>query len=248
MDRREFIKKSAIVAVVGAAAGAGIASPIASAIAKDSNNNAKIKDMKVLLINGSPRKEGNTHLALTEAAKQLEKHGIATEMIEIGTKPMHGCIACNHCHDKGRCVFDDDLCNRAIDLMTECDGIIVGSPTYYGQPNGALLSLVQRMSYAASHVMQNKPAAAVAVCRRGGASAVYQTMLMPFEMQNMPIVTSQYWNIVYGLAEGEAALDTEGLQTMRTMADNMAWLLKKIHTSTPDYPEREPWKGMHFIR
>lgn len=205
--------------------------------------------MKVLLINGSPRQSGNTHLALTEAAKQLEKNGIATELMQIGASAIHGCIACNHCSNTGRCVFDDDLCNRAIDLMSQCDALIVGSPTYYGQPNGTVLSLIQRMSYAASEVMQNKPAAAVAVCRRGGASAVYQTLLMPFQMLNMPVVTSQYWNIVYGRTEGEAALDAEGLQTMRAMADNMAFLLKRIHADgNPQYPKREPHQTTSFIK
>ena len=207
--------------------------------------------MKVLLTNGSPRKEGNTHLALMEAAKQLEKNGIETKLLEIGATSVRGCIACNQCKIKPfrRCVFDDDLCNQAISLMEGCDGLIVGSPTYYGQPNGTLLSLIQRMSYAGSHVMQNKPAAAVAVCRRGGASAVYQTLLMPFQMQNMPIVTSQYWNIVYGAMQGQAELDAEGMQTMRTMADNMAWLLKKIHADgTQDIPQREPKQVTSFIR
>ena len=212
-------------------------------------NDTTHKELKVLLINGSPRKKGNTYCALMEAAKQLEKNGIATEFLQIGTQPMHGCTACNHCKKTGRCVFDDDLCNRAIDLMADCDAIIIGSPTYYGQPNGTLLSLVQRMCYAAPQVMQNKPAAAVAVCRRGGASAVYQTLLMPFQMLNMPIVTSQYWNIVYGCYEGEATLDAEGLQTMRTMADNMAWMLKKIHNGDPDYPQREAeHKVTNFIK
>ena len=197
-------------------------------------NDTTHKELKVLLINGSPRKKGNTYCALMEAAKQLEKNGIATEFLQIGTQPMHGCTACNHCKKTGRCVFDDDLCNRAIDLMADCDAIIIGSPT---------------MCYAAPQVMQNKPAAAVAVCRRGGASAVYQTLLMPFQMLNMPIVTSQYWNIVYGCYEGEATLDAEGLQTMRTMADNMAWMLKKIHNGDPDYPQREAeHKVTNFIK
>lgn len=247
MDRRDFLKKSAMAAVAGAV----IASPLGSIAAQDSHNNTKThsRKMKVLLINGSPRQNGNTHLALTEAAKQLEKNGIATELMQIGASAIHGCIACNHCSNTGRCVFDDDLCNRAIDLMSQCDALIVGSPTYYGQPNGTVLSLMQRMSYAASEVMQNKPAAAVAVCRRGGASAVYQTLLMPFQMLNMPVVTSQYWNIVYGRTEGEAALDAEGLQTMRTMADNMAFLLKRIHADgNPQYPKREPHQTTSFIK
>lgn len=206
------------------------------------------KGLKVLLINGSPRREGNTYLALMETAKQLKQNGIESELLQIGTEPTRGCIACNHCKKTGRCVFEDDLYNRAYNLMSECDGIIVGSPTYYGQPNGTLLCLVQRLCYSASNLMQNKPAAAVAVCRRGGATAVYQTLLMPFQMLNMPIVTSQYWNIVYGCDEGEAALDEEGLQTMRTMANNMAWMLKKIHND-PETPIREKeHKVTNFIK
>ena len=243
MDRREFIKKSAMAA----AAGVVIASPIGSALAQE--DHSTMKKMKVLLINGSPRKGGNTFLALTEAAKQLGKNGIDTEIIQIGSQAVHGCVACNHCDQTGRCVFDDDLCNTVIDKMAQADALIVGSPTYYGQPNGTVLSLVQRLSYAASPVMQNKPAAAVAVCRRGGASAVYQTLLMPFQMLNMPVVTSQYWNSVYGRTEGEAALDAEGMQTMRTMADNMAFLLKKIHANgDPQYPQRESHQVTSFIK
>lgn len=206
--------------------------------------------MKVLLINGSPRKQGNTFLALSEVAKTLEAQGIESEIVQIGNKAVRGCIACGQCQMKqlNRCVFDDDICNRISEKLDSADALVVGSPVYYGQPNGTVLSLVQRMFFSAGDKVRNKPAAAVCVCRRGGATAAFETMNMPFQMMNMPVVTSQYWNIVYGLAEGEAALDTEGLQTMRTMADNMAWLLKKIHTGTPNYPEREPWKGMHFIR
>ena len=126
--------------------------------------------------------------------------------------------------------------------LDDVDALIVGSPVYYGQPNGSVLSLIQRMFFSAGAKVVNKPAAAICVCRRGGATVAYQTM-------NMPVVTSQYWNIVYGREEGQAALDTEGMQTMRTMANNMAWLLKKIHANgTPDYPEREQWQPMHFIR
>ena len=206
---------------------------------------------KVLLINGSPRKNGNTFLALSEAAKTLEKNGIETEIVQIGVKPVRGCIACGQCKAKqlGRCVFDDDICNRISEKLNDVDGLIVGSPVYYGQPNGSVLSLIQRMFFSAGEKVVNKPAAAVCVCRRGGATAAFQTMNMTFQMMNMPVVTSQYWNIVYGREEGQAALDTEGMQTMRTMADNMAWLLRKIHADgSPDYPEREPWNPMHFIR
>ena len=207
--------------------------------------------MKVLLINGSPRKNGNTFVALSEAAKQLEKNGIETEIVQIGVKPVRGCIACGQCKmkEQNRCVFDDDICNRISEKFDSVDALIIGSPVYYGQPNGSVLSLMQRMFFSAGKKVQNKPAAAVCVCRRGGATAAFETMNMPFMMLNMPVVTSQYWNIVYGREEGQASLDKEGLQTMRTLADNMAWLLKKIHASgNPDYPEREPWEPMHFIR
>lgn len=207
--------------------------------------------MKVLLINGSPRQHGNTFLALSEAAKTLEQNGIETEICQIGTKPVRGCIACGQCKAQGleRCVFDDDVCNRISEKLDAADALIFGSPVYYGQPNGSLISLMQRMFFSAGAKVQNKPAAAVCVCRRGGATAAFQTLNMPFHMMNMPIVTSQYWNIVYGREEGQAALDSEGMQTMRTMANNMAWLLKKIHaSSTPDYPQREPWEPMNFIR
>ena len=200
--------------------------------------------MKVLLINGSPHKKGNTFLALSEAAKTLEQQGIETEIVQIGVKAVRGCIACGQCRVKqlGRCVFDDDVCNRIVEKLDDADALIVGSPVYFGQPNGSVQSLIQRMFFSAGHLVQNKPAAAVCVCRRGGATAAYQTM-------NMPVVTSQYWNIVYGREEGQAALDTEGMQTMRTMANNMAWLLKKIHSDgNPAYPEREEWQPMHFIR
>ena len=207
--------------------------------------------MKVLLINGSPRKKGNTFLALSEVAKTLEAQGIEAEIVQIGNKAVRGCIACGQCQMKqlNRCVFDDDVCNRISEKLDTADALIVGSPVYYGQPNGSVLSLIQRMFFSAGSKVQNKPAAAVCVCRRGGATAAFETMNMPFQMMNMPVVTSQYWNIVYGREEGQAELDTEGMQTMRTLANNMAWLLKKIHADgKPDYPEREPWAPMHFIR
>ncbi len=204
--------------------------------------------MKVLLINGSARKAGNTFTALSEAARVLEECGISTEIVQIGTKAVRGCIGCGGCKTRGgnKCVFDDDLCNRISEKMSSCDGLIVGSPVYYGQPNGTLMSLIQRMLYSAGASFSGKPVAAVAVCRRGGATAALQTMLMPFQLLNMPIVTSQYWNIVYGRAEGEAALDAEGMQTMRTMARNMACLLKALQGQ--EKPEHECVTPMNFIR
>ena len=205
--------------------------------------------MKVLLINGSPREQGNTFTALNEAARVLNEQGIETEIVWIGTKPVRGCIACGTCASKGlgHCVFNDDLCNQVIDKMNAADGLIVGSPVYYGTPTGNVLNLIHRMLFAGAQV-DGKPAAAVAICRRGGASAAFQTLQMPFQMVNMPLVTSQYWNIAYGREQGEAAQDVEGMQTMRTMARNMAWMMKQFKTGSAAMPEVEPWQSMHFIR
>ena len=204
--------------------------------------------MKVLLINGSPRSHGNTYTALSETSRTLNAEGIETEIIHIGNKPVRGCIACNTCKktNSGRCVFDDDICNRISEKAKEADAFVIGSPTYYGQPNGALLAVLQRVLYSSTQSFAFKPVANIAICRRGGATATFQTMNMPFHMLNMPIVGSQYWNIAYGREEGETQLDTEGMQTMRTMARNMAWLLKSLNGKA--HPELEDWEPMHFIR
>lgn len=206
--------------------------------------------MKVLLVNGSPRKSGNTNVVLQETAKQLEKNGIETEVLWIGAKPVRGCIACGKCRENGncRCVFNDDVTNQVIEKMESCDAIILGAPVYYGQPAAQAQALQQRMLYAATAMFSGKPAAAVCVCRRGGASAAFQTLQMPFQMCNMPIVTSQYWNIAYGREEGQAAQDVEGLQTMRTLANNMAVMLKMYATGNAEMPQAEDWTPMHFIR
>ena len=207
--------------------------------------------MKVLLINGSPHQQGNTALALAEIARQLDKDGIGSETVWIGHEPVRGCIACGGCARKGggACVFDDDICNRISERFAGADALVVGSPVYYGQPNGALLSVIQRAFYSNGGAITGKPAAAVAVCRRGGATATFETLTIPFQMMNMPVVTSQYWNIVYGRSPGQAALDAEGMQTMRTLADNLAWLLKA--TGGKPAPGRDPgeaWAPTHFIR
>ena len=207
--------------------------------------------MKVLLINGSPRQQGNTATALAEVARQLAAEGIESEQVWIGNKPVRGCTACGQCSAKGlgRCVFDDDVCNSISAKFNEADALIIGSPVYYGQPNGALLSIIQRAFYSNGASISGKPAAAIAVCRRGGATATFEALNMPFQMMNMPIVTSQYWNIVYGRAEGEAALDAEGMQTMRTLARNMAWLLKSTGGKpAPGRPADEPWAMTNVIR
>ncbi|MBQ6648031.1 MAG: flavodoxin family protein [Muribaculaceae bacterium] len=205
---------------------------------------------KVLLINGSPRKNGNTCVALEEIEKTLNDQGIETEIAWIGVKPVRGCMACGKCHENGngKCIFTDDICNEMIDKINEADALVVGSPVYYGQPAGPVLSLIQRAFFAGAQVA-NKPAAAVTVCRRGGSTAAFQTLQMPFQMVNMPLVTSQYWNIVFGMNPGEAQLDSEGRQTMRQLARNMAWMLKGIEKSQLPAPEVETeWQGMNFIR
>jgi len=206
--------------------------------------------MKVLLINGSPRKEGNTSIALAEAARQLEKNGLETEIVWIGNKPVRGCIACCKCKENAdnRCVFNDDITNSVIAKMADCDALIIGAPVYWGQPAAQALALQQRMLFAGGDNFRGKPAAAVCVCRRGGATAAFQTLQMPFQMCSMPIVTSQYWNIAYGREPGQAALDTEGLQTMRTLANNMSYMLKQFASGTAEKAAPEEWQPMHFIR
>lgn len=205
--------------------------------------------MKVLIINGSPRRNGNTSIALAEIAKTLESKGIETETVWIGNNPVRGCVACHTCKKKpGKCVFDDDVCNGISAKMADCDGLVVGSPVYYGQPNGILLSVLQRAFYSNGEVFKGKMAAAVAVCRRGGSTAAFETLNMPFMMMNMPVVTSQYWNVVFGREPGQAALDVEGLQTMRALGNNMAFLLQSTGGKTCPGAEGEEWIPMHFIR
>ncbi|MBR4125127.1 MAG: flavodoxin family protein [Victivallales bacterium] len=207
--------------------------------------------MKTLLINGSPRQNGNTARALEEIAKTLEAEDIASELVWIGNQPVRGCTACNACRarDLGKCAFDDDICNRIIERLPDADAIVIGSPTYYGQPAGQLLAVWQRICYAAGEHIEGKPAASIAVCRRGGSTAAFQCMNMPFEMLNCLVVGSQYWNVAFGRTPGETQQDAEGMQTMRTLAHNMAWLLKNLHRDgAVPRPPQEEWTPMHFIR
>lgn len=204
--------------------------------------------MKVLLINGSPRKEGNTFIALSEVANALQADAIETEIVSIGTKAVQGCIACNKCFDLGRCIFKDDLYNKVREKLAQADGLIIGSPTYYAGPNGSLCALLDRLFYSSESLLQYKPAAAVVVCRRGGASATFDRLNKYFTISNMPVIPSQYWNSVHGLLPGEVKQDEEGLQTMRTLGHNMAWLLKTIAKSDIEKPLREPWIMTNYIR
>lgn len=204
--------------------------------------------MKVLLINGSPRKEGNTHIALSEVAGALRAGGAETEIVPIGTKAIQGCIACNRCAELGRCVFDDGPYRTIREKLAAADGIVVGSPVYYAGPNGSLCALLDRLFYSSSRLLRHKPAAAVVVCRRGGASAAFDRLNKYFTITDMPVVSSQYWNSVHGRLPGEAALDAEGLQTMRTLGRNMVWMLKNMKNGGEPAPEREEAVRTSFIR
>ena len=202
--------------------------------------------MKVLLINGSPRSNGNTFTALKEVAGALEAEGVETEIVPIGAKAVQGCIACRKCAELGRCVFNDGLYSSIWEKLRTADGIVIGSPVYYAGPNGSLCALLDRLFYSASQLLEYKPAAAVAVCRRGGASAALDRLNKYFSISNMPVVSSQYWNIVYGSQPGEAARDAEGMQTMRTLGRNMAWVLKGLKTQP--LPGKEPAVKTNFVR
>ena len=181
--------------------------------------------MKVLLINGSPRERGNTRAALDEIARTLAAEGVETELISVGTGPVSGCTACGACAKTGRCVLEGGV-NEAVEALAAADGLIVGSPVYYASPNGTLLCLLDRLFYAGGARMAGKIAAAVVSCRRGGASAAFEQINKYFGMSNMVIAASQYWNQVHGSSPEDVLRDEEGLQTMRTLGENIAWLLR----------------------
>jgi multimeric flavodoxin WrbA len=204
--------------------------------------------MKVLLVNGSPNAEGCTYTALKEVAGQLDKNEIETEIFHIGKKAVQGCIACGKCSELGRCVFKDDLYNELLELVKKVDGIVVGSPVYYAGPNGSLCAILDRIFYSAGAHLTNKPSAAVVSCRRGGASSTFDRLNKYFTINQMPVVTSQYWNSVHGFTPEDVKKDLEGLQTMRTLGNNMAWMLKTISDSKYSLPKREEWTPTHFIR
>ena len=202
--------------------------------------------MKVVLINGSPHRKGNTFIALSEVAGALEKEGVQTEIIQLGIKAVQGCIACNKCAELRHCVFQDTLYNQVREALQEADGIVIGSPVYYAGPNGSLCALLDRVFYSCSELLAYKAGASVAVCRRGGASATFDRLNKYFTILNMPVVSSQYWNCVHGMRPGEATEDAEGLQTMRMLGRNMAWLLKGVKRE--ERPEPELRVMTNFIR
>lgn len=206
--------------------------------------------MKVLLLNGSMREKGCTYTALSEIAKTLEKHSVHTQIVHIGNKPIQDCTACMACAKTGYCIFKDDKVNECIDLLKEADGFVVGSPVYYSAPTGAICAFLDRMFFIKSDKYAYKPAAGIASCRRGGGTASFDRLNKYFTISEMPVVSSQYWNAVHGNTPEEVQQDLEGLQIMRTIGNNMAWLLKCIDAAKGivDYPEREAPLRTNFIR
>ena len=183
--------------------------------------------MKVLLLNGSPHARGCTYTALSEVAGQLNQNGVETEIVQIGAGPVHGCIACGKCRETGSCVFDD-IVNEILKKMEDADGLVVGTPVYYASPHGSLIALLDRLFYAGKTQFAYKPAAAVASARRAGTTAALDVVNKYFTISQMPVVSSQYWNMVHGNTPEQVRQDQEGLQIMRTLGNNMAWLLRCI--------------------
>ena len=205
--------------------------------------------MKVLLINGSPKANGNTALALSEMAKVFEAEGVDAETIHVGNKPIRGCIACNSCAGKGKCVFDD-MVNEVAPKFEAADGIVVASPVYYAGPNATVMAFLDRLFYSTSFDKTMKVGAAVAVCRRGGSSAAFDRLNKYFTISGMPVASGYYWNSVHGMTPGEAAQDAEGLRNMRMVARNMAFLVKSIALGREKFgvPEVEQGPMTNFIR
>lgn len=207
--------------------------------------------MKVLLVNGSPNERGCTYTALSEIARTLEQQGIGTEIFHIGNKPVRGCIGCGACKKKTACVFDDDIVNRLADKVKDADGYIFGSPVFYASPNGAMLAVMDRLFYSAGKYMQYKPAACIASARRAGTTATYDILNKYIGINNMLMVPACYWNMVHGSKPEDVKQDLEGLQVMRTLGNNMAWLLKLLETGRAnglEHPESEEKIRTNFIR
>lgn len=205
--------------------------------------------MKVLMVNGSPHANGNTAVALSEMEKVFAAKGIEAEMVHVGNKDIRGCISCLSCRKNGKCVFDD-LVNETAKKFEEADGLVVGVPVYYGSANATLVAFLQRLFYSTGFDKTMKVGAAVAVARRGGLTATYDELNKFFGISGMPIASGQYWNGVHGQKPGEARQDAEGLQQMRTLADNMVFLMKSIALGKKEFglPEKEEFVRMNFVR
>lgn len=205
--------------------------------------------MKVLMLNGSPHKEGNTAIALHEMEKVFAAEGVETKIVQVGSQAVRGCIACGFCMEKGRCVFDD-LVNETAPEFEACDGLVIASPVYYASANATLIAFLDRLFYSTHFDKSMKVGASVVAARRGGLSATFDELNKFFTISNMPVASSQYWNSIHGRAQGEASQDAEGLQTMRTLARNMTFLMKSIALGKEKYglPERETAQRTSFIR
>ncbi len=245
MKRRDFIKSVLTVAAL---------SPISNikAVADIKNNKSNSegeKLMKVLIINGSPRANGNTSIALQEMEKVFKEEKIETEIIQIGMQNIRGCIACGNCHERGKCVFND-IVNEVAPKFEQADGLVVGTPVYYSSANATLLAFLQRLFFSTRFDKTMKVGAGVAVARRGGLTATYDELNKFFGISGMPIATGQYWNGVHGLNPGDAKEDAEGLQQMRTLAKNMVFLMKAIKDAKEKYglPQREKGVATNFVR
>ena len=205
--------------------------------------------MKVLIINGSPRMNGNTTIAVNEMVKVFEKEGVDAEVVQIGNKDVRGCIACGTCFKKGQCVFDD-VVNELAPKFEAADGLVVASPVYYASANATLVACLDRLFYSTHFDKTMKVGASVVCARRGGLSATFDELNKYFTICGMPVASSQYWNSIHGREPGQAEQDAEGLQTMRVLARNMIFLMKSIALGKEKYglPEKEEWQPTHFIR
>ncbi|WP_297571084.1 flavodoxin family protein [uncultured Anaerovibrio sp.] len=205
--------------------------------------------MKVLIINGSPRVNGNTTVAVNELVKIFKEEGVDTEVVQIGNKAIRGCIACGSCREKGKCVFDDTV-NELATKFEAADGLVVATPVYYASANGTVAACLDRLFYSTHFDKTMKVGASVAVARRGGCSATFDELNKYFTICGMPVASSQYWNSVHGTMPGEAQQDAEGLQTMRVLARNMSFLMKSIAMGREKYgmPKQEAWQPTNFIR
>lgn len=205
--------------------------------------------MNVLMLNGSPHQKGNTYIALHEMEKIFSAEGVETEIVHVGNQAVRGCIACGSCMEKGKCVFDD-LVNETAPKFEACDGLVIASPVYYASANATLVAFLTRLFYSTHFDKSMKVGASVVAARRGGLSATFDELNKFFTICGMPVASSQYWNSIHGRAQGEAAQDAEGLQTMRTLARNMTFLMKSIALGKEAYglPEKEPFQRTNFIR
>ena len=204
--------------------------------------------MKVLLLNGSPHKNGCVFTALSEVESALTQNGITSEIYWIGNHAVQDCIACYKCISGDGCVFKDRLYIELVEKIREADGLIIGAPVYYAGPPGSLCAILDRVCFSASTYFKHKPAACVVNCRRGGASAAFERLNKYFTILEMPVVSSQYWNSTHGTTPDELRRDLEGLQTMRTLGNNMAYMLKSLSSASLPLPPEEEWIATNFIR